>query len=229
MKMAEVREESMENYQNYMVMGPVRRAMGIAFSQALLGIGAATLAVIGLEHFAAAGLLAIATIVVGAGLLFEAGVFSARFSALVSQTEKAPFRLRRWMAAEFVAGVAGITLGILALLNFAPFVLIPVAAMSMGIAQILNSGLNTRLNALEISSAKSEELDQEEARETVNPYIGIGGFMGFGALVLGLVALAGISPLVLSLVAILSIAAAHLLNGAVVFRMLGAMYRRQSE
>ena len=133
------------------------------------------------------------------------------------------------MAAEFVAGVAGITLGILALLNFAPFVLIPVAAMSMGIAQILNSGLNTRLNALEISSAKSEELDQEEARETVNPYIGIGGFMGFGALVLGLVALAGISPLVLSLVAILSIAAAHLLNGAVVFRMLGAMYRRHSQ
>ena len=62
MKMAEVREESMENYQNYMVMGPVRRAMGIAFSQALLGIGAATLAVIGLEHFAAAGLIALITV-----------------------------------------------------------------------------------------------------------------------------------------------------------------------
>jgi hypothetical protein len=227
--MVEVREENMENYQKYMVMGPVRRAMGIAFSQALLGIGAATLAVIGLEHFAAAWLLAIATIVVGAGLLFEGGVFSARYTALVSQMEKAPFRLRGWMVAEFVAGLAGITLGILALLNFAPFILIPVAAMSMGIAQILNSGLNTRLNALEISRSKSDGLDLEEARETVNPYTGLGGFMGLGALVLGVVALAGITPLVLSLIAILSIAAAHLLNGAVVFRMLGAMYRRHSE
>ena len=219
----------MENYQKYIMMRPVRRAMGIAFSQALLGIGAATLAVIGLEHFAAAWLLAIATIVVGAGLLFEGGVFSARYAALLSQTEKVPFRLRGWMVAEFVAGLAGITLGILALLNFAPFVLIPVAAMSMGIAQILNSGLNTRLNALEISGAKSEGLNREEARETVNPYTGLGGFMGLGALVLGVVALAGITPLVLSLIAILSIAAAHLLNGAVVFRMLGAMYRRHSE
>jgi hypothetical protein len=227
--MVEVSEETMENYQQYMVMGPVRRARGISISQALLGFGAAILAIIGLEHFAPVWLLAIATIVVGAGLLFEGGVFSARFSALVSRMEKTPFRLRGWMAAEFVAGIAGITLGILALLSFAPFVLIPIAAMSMGIAQILNSGLNTRLNALEISGTKSEGLYQEEARETVNPYIGMGGLMGLGALVLGLIALAGVNPLMLSLVAILSIAAAHLLNGAVVFRMLGAMYRRQSE
>ena len=227
--MVEVREENMENYQKYMVMGPVRRAMGISISQALLGFGAAILAIIGLEHFAPAWLLAIATIVVGAGLLFEGGVFSARYTALVSQMEKAPFRLRGWMVAEFVAGLTGITLGILALLNFAPFILIPVAAMSMGIAQILNSGLNTRLNALEISGTKSGVLGQEEARESVSPYIGLGGMMGLGALVLGLIALAGVNPLMLSLVAILSIAAAHLLNGAVVYRMLGAMYRRHSE
>lgn len=227
--MADVREENMENFQRYMVLGPVRRAMGIAFAQAVLGVGAATLAVIGLEHFAAAGLLAVATIVVGAALLFEGGVIAARFSALVSEGEQNQFRFRGWMTAEFVAGVAGITLGILAILHFAPFVLISVAAMTMGLAQIMNSGLNTRLNALEISRYKSEGLYQEEAMETVIPYTGIGGFMGFGALVLGVVALAGIGPLMLSLVAILSIAAAHLLNGTMVFRMLGTMYRRPTE
>ena len=72
--MADVKKENMDNFQRYMMLRPVRRAIGIAFVQAALGVGAATLAVIGLEHFAAAGLLAVATIVVGAALLFEGGL-----------------------------------------------------------------------------------------------------------------------------------------------------------
>jgi hypothetical protein len=227
--MADVKEENIENFQRYIALRPMRRAMVIALVQGLLGVGAATLAVIGLEHFAAAPLLAVATIVVGLALLFEGGVISARFSALVSQMHKTPFRLYGWMGVEFVAGVAGITLGILALLHFVPLVLIPVAAMALGIAQMINSGLNTRLNAWEVSGSKSEGLDQEEARETAMPYSGIGGLMGFGALVLGLIALAGVTPLVVSLVAILSIAAAHLVDGAVVFKMMGTLYRRHAE
>ena len=227
--MAEVKEENMDSFQRYMTLRPVRRAIGIAFVQAALGVGAATLAVIGLEHFAAAGLLAVATIVVGAALLFEGGVMAARFSTLISRMDKAPARLGVWMAVEFVAGVAGITLGILAILQFSAFVLIPVAAMALGVAQIVNSGLNARLNALQMTVYKSEGGNQKETRETVTPYAGIGGLMGLGALVLGLIALAGMNPLMLSLVAILSVAAAHMLSGAVSFRMLGAIYRRYAE
>jgi hypothetical protein len=229
MDMVDAKEENFDNFEQYVMSRPVRNAMNVAVVQALLGIGAATLAVIGLEHFAAASLLAIATIVVGAALLFEGGLISARFSALRSQMEKVPFRFRRWMGMEFVAGTGGVTLGILALLHFTPLILIPIAAMALGIAQIINSGLNTRLNAMEMSGSKSDGLRQEAARETVIPYAGIEGFVGLGALVLGLIALSGISPLVLSLVAILSVAAGHLFNGAVVFRMLNATYRRHAE
>lgn len=224
--MAEVSEQQMDSFQTYIMLRPMRRAISIAFVQAVLGVGAATLAVIGLEHLAAEDLLAVATIVVGAALLFEGGVMAARFSALVSEMGEVPSRLRGWMAIEFVAGVAGITLGILAILQFSPFVLIPVAAMALGIAQIVNSGLNARLNALEmLPGAQPEGVYHKETRQTVTPYNGIGGLMGLGALVLGLIALAGISPLMLGLVAILSIAAAHLLNGTVAFRIMGAAYR----
>lgn len=227
--MADVTVENIEHFQTDRTLKPVRRAMAIAVGQAVLGVGAATLAVIGLENFAASALLAIATIVVGTALLFEGGVIAARYSALASLRENSPFGLWGWMATEYVAGVGGIALGILAVLHFAPFVLIPIAAMALGIAQMAISSLNTRLNALEISGVKSEGLDQEEARESVSPYIGIGGVMGLGALVVGIIALAGINPLVLSLVAILSVAAAHLLNGTTVLRMLGALYRRQAQ
>jgi hypothetical protein len=226
--MADVKVENIDNFQRDMALVPVRRAMSIAIVQAVLGVGAAALAVIGLEHFAAVSLLAIATIVVGAALLFEGGVIAARFSALASFMEGTPFRLRGWMTTEFIAGVGGITLGILALLHFAPFVLVPVAAMALGAAQMVITGLNARLNAMEISRSRSEGFDQEEARESIMPYTGIGGIMGLGALVVGLIALAGINPVVLGLVAILSIAAAHLVNGAMVFRMLGTLYRRHA-
>ena len=226
--MADVKVENMENFQRDITLSPVRRAMNIAIVQAVLGVGAGTLAVIGLEHFAALSLLAIATIVVGAALLFEGGVIAARFSALASLMGETPFRLRGWMVTEFIAGVGAIALGILAVLHFAPFILVPIAAMALGISQMAISGLNTRLNALEISRSRSGGSDQEEARESVMPYTGIGGIMGLGALVVGLIALAGIDPIVLGLVAILSIAAAHLVNGAMVFRMLGALYRRHA-
>jgi len=229
--MADVREENINNFEQYMMLRPVRRAMNVAVVQAILGIGAATLAVIGLEHFAAAGLLAVATIVVGAALLFEGGLISARYSAIVSHMDRIPFRLRGWMGAAFVAGTGGITLGILALLHFMPAILIPVAAMALGVAEIVNSAINTRLNALEISWSRSDPLAQEEARDSLVPYTGMEGLVGGGALVLGLIALSGINPLVLSLVAILSIAGAHFLNGAVVVRMLSTAYyhRRHAE
>jgi hypothetical protein len=171
--MVDVKTGNFESFHEYMEMRPVRRAMRVAFVQGLLGIGAATLAVIGLQHFAAPALLAIATIVVGAALLFDGGAMAARYSTLASRTEKIPFRLRPWASPGFVAGLGGIVLGILALLEFAPRILIPIAAMALGIAQVMNSGLNARLNAMELSGFKSESWDPEGVGGIVTPYAGL--------------------------------------------------------
>ena len=51
-------------------------AMGNSFAEAVSGIGAITLAIIGLAHVASGALLSIATIIVGLALLFEGGAIA---------------------------------------------------------------------------------------------------------------------------------------------------------
>ena len=182
--------------------------MGISIAQGIFGISAAILAIIGIVGAFPMVFGPLAAIVVGAALLFGAGALAGR-QATYAETGHAWV----WLGTEFLAGTTGIALGILSLLHLVPMVLIPIAAMMLGLALTLEGVVNMGLNALEINKSGVVGVNLETVRETGPLTVGIQAFVGLTAGVLGLIALLGVYPLALSLVAILGIGAANLLNG----------------
>ena len=205
---------------------PVTKAAISSAVEGILGIGALTVSIIGLAHVVPVLLLAISTIIVGTALLLESGALGARYSFHTTESER---RRRGWVGAIFFGGASGITLGILGVIGFVPMVLIPVASMALGASLLLSSGLNARLNALEISRSKEQGLQPEIARETMTIGFGVQALVGLGAMGLGLLALAGVNPMVLALVAMFSIGGAVLMDGAIVSRMMSAFARESKE
>lgn len=221
-------EEAIETktMQHYPVAGHFTRAAVSSAVEALLGIGALTLSIIGLAHVVPEILLAVSAIIVGTAVLFESGALAARYAYFTAESER---RRKGWVGAIFFGGTSGITLGILGLIGFVPMVLVPVASMTLGASLLLGSGLNARVNALEVSRSEEHGLHLPTASETMPIAFGVQGLVGLGVIGLGLLALAGLNPVVLSLVAMFSIGGAVLMDGAIVSRMMSVFARENRE
>jgi hypothetical protein len=189
--------------------------------EAVLGILCAALAVIALFGLVPVTLAAIATIGLGAALLFEGGAIASRYEKIIADEVRSERRaagsLGSGMAAESVGGIAGIVLGILALVGVVPMVLIPVAAIVFGMAVVFGAGATSGFNAL----VWQDSLDKNDRMLQVAHQAGraaSGGdvLLGFGAAVLGVLALITIAPHVLVLVALLVVSTAALINGVAV-------------
>jgi hypothetical protein len=207
----------------------VRSAAKAAVSavvEGILGIGALTVSIIGLAHVVPVILLAVSTIIVGTALLFQGGALAARYTYHTTESER---RRRGWVGAIFFGGAAGITLGILGVIGFVPLVLVPIAAMSLGVSLLMSSALNARLNALEIARSKEQGIQPEMARETMSVAFGAQAFVGLGVMGLGLLALAGVNPIVLALVAMFSIGGAAVIDGAIVTRVMTLFAKQNRE
>ena len=195
--------------------------------EAVSGIGAAVLAIIGLANIFPGVMLAIAGIAVGAGLLFEGGAIAAEHKNLLARI--APDKLEQinvdmGMSVELTAGLATIVLGILSVLALDPRVLMPSAAIVTGAALILGSGTTTRMNALRLASQDIEGTALHVAREAVNASAMTQVLVGMGAVVLGILALIGVATDVLTLVAFLAIGASLALSGSAIGgRLFGAL------
>ena len=136
----------MNTTETHAVQGPSMEAVlgGIAASSITEGIGAIgtiALAVIGLAGLYAYEMAAIATIVTGAIILMEGGLVSlaCRRLAVLSAGERHARELGGGVTAEFFGGLAGIVLGILAIIGLAPMTLILVGLLCLG-ASALFSG-----------------------------------------------------------------------------------------
>lgn len=130
----------------------------------------------------------------------------------------------RWegLTAGFLAGSAGIALGILSLLGIAPMVLVPIAAIVFGFALMMDSVVRIHLADLESKYSGLEGLHREVAQETASAASGTQVIAGLSAITLGILALVGIGSLTLSLVAMLTVGASVLLGGSLVgSRMMG--------
>lgn len=205
-------------------------AAGTSFIEGLTGLAAIALAVIALAGVFPRILLSIATIALGAALLFEAGSVAARFSALMAESVNVAtgsYQVSRWggMTTGFLSGVAGIALGILSLLAIYPMVLVPIAVIAFGVAMIMDSGVNARLSALETEVAGFTGISKEVVRESAATSTGIQVIAGLSAVTLGILSLVGINPMALSLVGILTVGAALLMSGTIVGTKMVSMFR----
>jgi hypothetical protein len=122
------------------------------------------------------------------------------------------------LSSVFMAGVAGIVLGLLALLGIRPTILTSAAVIAFGAALVLSSSAVTSLGKLKVSAATTSA-DQAHsggevlATEMASGSAGIQAFAGLAAIVLGILAVTGIASVVLSLVALLVLGATLVMTG----------------
>lgn len=194
--------------------------LGGSLFEAVLGVVAVVLCVFGLGMLLPIPLDAVAAIIVGAAMLLNAGAVAARFKAILGLTGRSrleTFELGGGLTAEFIAGIAGVTLGVFALLGYNPAVLVAIAVIIFGLAMIADCGAIAQLNEFVLRPAQLNDA----SRGAVWTAMGFQLFVGVGALILGILALMGISTTVLTFVALLGAGFAVLLSGgAMGMRML---------
>jgi hypothetical protein len=208
----------------------VRTVITGSLGEGIAGGAAVALSIIGLANILSALMLSIATIAIGASLMFEGGSVAARFSDILSETTKGRLDaadLGIGMTAELIGGIAGLALGILALLNIYPMVLVPTAAIVFGGTLFLGSGVTAKLSSIEIARSSENQTFKEVSREAVSAAASVQLLIGLGAVTLGILSLIGMSPVTLSLVAMLGISFSSLLTGTAVSGRLTNIFRHQ--
>lgn len=178
---------------------------------------ALVLTLIGLSGIYASYMLPIAAIAIGAAFLVEGVAISSRFSRLLAESSRDRLERAEFSAgltSEFLGGAAGVVLGVLSLLGVYPMVLVPVALIVFGVTLLLNSGLTSRLNALESESSDESRRFKRIAHEAMTASAGSELMLGIGGVALGIIAISGILVATLSLVGMLVISASAFLTGA---------------
>lgn len=196
-----------------------RVVAGGSMIEAIGCAAAIVLAIIGLSGILQPYMTAVAVIAIGASLLFEGGTVGARFSRLLATRAAGTFGYAGFgggMTAEFLAGAAGIILGLLALLGIAQAILPPVAVIVFGGALLIGSGPTARLSFMENAASGNYVEVREVAREAVCATSGAQVLTGLAAAILGILALVGFSAMILTLVALLCVGAAVVINGSAI-------------
>ncbi len=189
---------------------------GGSLAESVAGAGAMVLAILALSGIEVIYLGAVATIAMGAALLFEGGAIAAEYSRILASLKDdslSNLELGGGMTAESVAGIAGIVLGVLALLGVAPLSLMAVAVLVFGSALIIGTAANLRLRDLSLDGRNLDPRAHRTIRAFVSATAGTQVLVGVGALVLGIIALQGIAPLTLVMVGLLGLGSAVLLSG----------------
>jgi hypothetical protein len=180
------------------------------------GIAAIVLCVIGLASIAPASMAAIAIVIIAAGLIVEGANTAVEYSRAMMRAEAgAPevAELGADITAEFMAGGAGMVLGVLSLVGVNEAHLMPASLIVFGGALVLAGLSATRIGA--ISTLETVGGRTVAWRSELSPSRGLQMLIGAAAVVLGILALVltGMT-VVLSLVGLLAVGAALLATSA---------------
>ncbi len=195
-------------------------AVGGSMIEAVGGAGAVVLAILGLAGVAPFLLAAIATIAVGTALLFEGGTIASRvlrdtdFGSAHVDPE-----LTGGLSAEGIAGLAGIVLGILALIRVGGGgALLNVSPIVIGAGMLFGTGAALRISSARASNLTGGVADRSASitHDALSAAAGAHALVGIGAVVLGILALIGEAPLTLVLVSMLALGAVVLLSGSAI-------------
>ena len=160
-------------------------------------------------------LAAITVIGLGTILLFQGGNVILHYSELLDEAGgtnlASASAVSRGITAEFLAGMAGIVLGILALLRIVPMTLLSVAVITYGATLMLTSGESVWLTSF---VAKDNAIMRQLMHCMSLAAAGAQVLAGLAALVLGILALVGIASMTLVLVALLATGASILLRSS---------------
>ncbi len=197
-------------------------------SQLLAGLAVIVLTILGLAGLAPNLLVAIATIVFGAELLLDGTASAAELNRLLGQAavgDGIPTSTFNSLSLVFVAGVAGIVLGILALLGVAPERLVAIAVIGFGGALLMSSSAVMRIRSMGTSAAAATQIVSRFAEGIAADTAGTQTMAGLTAIVLGILALSGIASVTLVLIALLALGCFDVLSSAFINQGLIGAFR----
>jgi hypothetical protein len=211
---------------------------GGSLTEAVGGIAVIALAITALTGRFTFGpeLVGIATIVIGAGMLLEGGSLAARYARMLAgaSLHTSGADLGGGLTTEFAGGAAGIILGILVLLNIAPFALLPISAIVFGAAILLGAGSMASLNNMTVEShfpGAGHAATRRVASAFISSATGTMVLVGIASTVLGIIGVASGNAglaLVLTAVAWLCLGASMIVTGcAAGTRMLSMIHHEQ--
>ena len=191
-----------------------------AGAEAVAGGAALVLAILGLAGLFPMILASIGVIAAGAAFLFEGAAVAARHRRLALEAG-GETAIETGMSAEIIGGLAGIAMGILALIGIETMPLLAISAIVFGGTLLFGSPAVYRAGQAEPGNHMMHEM----ARRTTAGAAGAQALVGIGAITLGILALVGIVSQALVLVAVLSIGGAALLSGgALTSKMVSLLY-----
>jgi hypothetical protein len=184
-------------------------------TELLLAIGTMVLSILGIVGVFPSYMAAIAVIGLGTILLFQSGNVVLHYTELVREAGAinvvSASVVSRGIMAEFLAGLASIVLGVLALLGIVPMTLLSVAVIIYGGTLMLTSGESIWLNSL---VAKDNAVLRELMHCMSLAAAGAQILAGVAALVLGILGVVGIAPIIMVLVALLATGTSVLLRSS---------------
>jgi hypothetical protein len=196
------RDQPLRDSGDYLIRGQENRygaqsqALGVVAAGSALktigGIGTAVLAILALVGVIGAILMPIAAIVFGIAMLLEGLGISGEYRKLgrwLAETKSERIELAGGTGTEVAVGVAGIALGILALLGVVPAILVPVAVIAGGAGLIMAVGTVHRLNDLQLMSVGASDFGRRLRQESLAGAAVVEAAAGLGALVLGILSL----------------------------------------
>jgi hypothetical protein len=188
------------------------------FVDALGGIATIVLAIIGLAGIKPEVLVSIATVVFGAALLIQGGAMLSEFAQIDEMTPETNSTAGGGgLSALFLVGVAGIVLGVLALLNIHATMLTAISAIAFGAALVISSSAVWQLLTSRSVATRFQTrgpVVRMVAAEVAAGSAGVQALAGLAVIVLGILAVCGIDTQVLTLIALLVAGASILLTGS---------------
>ncbi len=194
---------------------------------AIGGIAAAVIAIVGLTGFHNELMAGIAVIVFGAAMLIQGGTLLSEY-AVVMPVVPAAESGDPGLSVMFLAGIGGIVLGVLALVGVAAAPLTSIAVIAYGAALVLSSSSVRHLFALQSTARRMTARSGTEmlAGEMASGSAGLQLLTGLTAIVLGILSVAGARPPILTLAALLILGCTFIMTGSTLSGMVMGFMRQ---
>jgi hypothetical protein len=200
---------------------PAEAAAYGGLADAVGGIATIVLAIIALSGVHPEVILPIAVIVFGAALLIQGGTMLSEYASIIFPAGAAGASTEQMgvgsLSTLFLVGVAGIVLGILALLGIETTILSAIAVIAFGCGLLLSSNAVRSLYMMQSSANRSgapRAGTELLAGEMASGSAGVQMLAGLAAIVLGILAVVGVKPLILLLAALIVLGATVILTGS---------------
>jgi hypothetical protein len=216
---------------------PAEAAAYGGLADAIGGIATVVLAILALAGVHREIILPIAVIVFGAALLIQGGTMLSEYAGIIfpagatTGASSEQFGVGS-LSSLFLVGVAGIVLGILALLGISPEILTAIAVIAFGSALMLTSNAVRHLYMLQSSANRSgapRAGTELLAGEMASGSAGVQMLAGLASLVLGILAVLGINHDVLTLAALIVLGATVILTGSALSGLVIGFMRSASD